>query len=348
MKKILLWLVIVATIVAISFVGTACTVDTSTAAETTASEATVENSEAAETTASEAVAEEKLVFGETNPMQDEWWISNVNGAKDYCAANGIELNVMNTAKPQDALEQINHIDEMITNEVDAILVIVSDGDLLADSVKKANAAGIPIGTSGAEINLPRFGENDVDVRIIGSNYEPAKKYALYIAELLGGKGDVVSMSGVPGIAVSDDRERGIQEGFKEGGLTLLDSQPAQWDPDKSYQLMSDYLTKFPKIDAVFGCYGGGTLAAYQAAKAVGREKEMLFFAWDGSKSVLEAMARGEIAGDVDMNPYNMGWLMASGLHRAAAYPKFQRSITQVEFRIITPDNLAKYYPELAQ
>jgi ABC-type sugar transport system, periplasmic component len=351
-NKIVTWALVTVLILAFAFAGISCkAANTTAAATTTAAAETIaaETTAAAVTTATETpVAEKKLVFGFTNPSTDAWYTNNAKGFKDYCDANGIEAQIMQTQKPQDALEQVDHIDQMITKKVDAIGVSVSDANVLVDSVKKANAAKIPIGTNGAEINLPIFGANDVDVRVVGSNYEPAKKLGLYIATLLGGKGNVAVVSGIPGIGVSEDRNKGIIDGCKEGGLTVLDSQPGNWDSEKTYNVMADYLTKFNKIDAVFGGYDDGALACYQAAKAVGREKEMKFFGFDGTKPVFDSIAKGEISGDVDMNSYNMGYLMAFGLHRAAVYKNYQRFVLQVEFRIVTSDNLALLYPEYAK
>jgi ABC-type sugar transport system substrate-binding protein len=292
-----------------------------------------------------AAPTKQLVFGFTNPSTDGWYTNNFKGFKTYCDENGIKVLYMQTQKPQDALEQVSHIEQMLAKKVDGIGISVSDANILKVSVEAANKAGIPVGTNGAEINFPIFGKNDVDVRVIGSNYEPAKKLGLYIAELLKGKGNVVVVSGIPGIGVSEDRNKGIIDGCKEGGLTVLDSQPGNWDQEKTYNVMADYLTKFRKIDAVFGGYDDGALACYQAAKAVGREKEMMIFGYDGTKQVRDSIAKGELRGGVDMNSYNMGYLMAQGLHRAATFPNYQRSVIQVEFKIITKDNLKVLYPE---
>jgi len=315
-------------------------------------QATVAQEETAveETTSSsaeqEVVQEEKLKFGITNPSTYEWYTNCVQGFTDYCEANNIEVVLMQTQASQDAVEQVNHVEQMIAQNLDAIGIIVSDGNVLVSSVEACHAAGIPVGTPGAEINIPKFADNDVDVRIVGGNYTPALKLGEYMGQVMGGKGNVVIVSGIPGIAVSDDRDNGVNDGLKSyPDIKVLDDQPGNWDTEKVYNVMSDFLTKFDKIDAVFGGFDGGTLSCYQAAQAVGREKEMKFFGFDGAVAAFEAVAKGEMDATVDMNSYNLGYLLARDLHRAVTYPKFQKTYLEVNYKVVTRENILDYAPE---
>ncbi|MHB1275579.1 MAG: sugar ABC transporter substrate-binding protein [Candidatus Humimicrobiaceae bacterium] len=316
--------------------------DTGTVVETTQATATTE--EPAETTG--AVAATTLKFGITNPSTYEWYTNCVQGFTDYCNENNIEVVAMQTQASQDAVEQTNHVDQMIAQSLDAIGIIVSDGNVLVSAVEACHKAGIPVGTPGAEINIPKFADNDVDVRIVGGNYTPAFNLGKYMGQVMGGKGNVVIVRGIDGINVSDDRDKGVKDGLKEyPDIKVLDDQPGNWDTEKTYNVMSDMLTKFDKIDAVFGGFDGGTLACYQAAQAVGREKEMKFFGFDGAAAAFEAIAKKQMDATVDMNSYNLGYLLARDLHRAVTYPKFQKTYLEVNYLVTTRENLLQYFPE---
>lgn len=287
-----------------------------------------------------------LRFGITNPSTYEWYTDCAQGFKDYCSEMGIEVVYMQTQEAQNALEQVDHVDQMIASDLDAVGIIVSDGDILVSAVEACKKAGIPVGTPGAEVNIEKFSENDVDVRIVGGNYKPAYNLGKYIGESLGGEGNVVIVYGIPGIGVAEDRDKGVRDGLSEyPGIQILDDQPGMWDPEKTYNVMSDYLTKFEKIDAVFGGFDGGALACIQAAEAVGRKSEMKFFGFDGADAAFEAIAKKELQGTVDMNSYNLGYLLARDLHRAATYPKFQQTYVEVNYKVVTRENFIDYAPE---
>lgn len=318
-----------------------------TAQVTVAQEETTAQETAAESTSQEVVQEVTLKFGITNPSTYEWYTNCVKGFTDYCAENNIEVVSMQTQVSQDAVEQTNQVDQMIAQGLDAIGIIVSDGDVLVSSVEACHTAGIPVGTPGAEINIPKFAANDVDVRIVGGNYTPALNLGKYMGQVMGSKGNVVIVSGIPGIGVSDDRDKGVNDGLKEyPDIKVLDDQPGMWDTEKTFNVMSDFLTKFDKIDAVFGGFDGGSLACFQAAQAVGREKDMKFFGFDGAVAAFEAVAKGEFEATVDMNSYNLGYLLARDLHRAVLYPKFQKTYLEVNYKVVTRENILEYAPEL--
>jgi len=293
-----------------------------------------------------AQAKKQLVFGFVQPETEEWFTRNYSGFKAYCDQAGIKIAYMQPLKAGDPGELVNLVDELIGKGVDAIGTTPDDSRAQVVSAEASRRANIPFGTNGGTLDIPKFSVNDVDVKIIGDNFGPARNLGLYISKLLGGKGNLVVLMGVPGLSNSVDRDRGILQGAKEGGLTVLDDQPCNYNAQKAYSVMSDFLTKYPKIDAVFGGYDDGVLACYQAAKAVHREKEMLFFGFDGTKGTRDAIARKEITGTVDMNSYNMGWLLAMGLHHKVLDPNSQRMSVEVEFSICTHDNILQKYPEV--
>lgn len=343
-------LLVVLMVVTFAFFGckTSEAAEGETAEEAVAGETAEEDAPAEDTAEEEVVAEASLKFGITNPSTYEWYTSCVQGFTDYCTENNIEVVYMQTQEAQNSLEQVDHVDQMIASNLDAIGIIVSDADVLVSSVEACKEAGIPVGTPGAEVNIEKFSANDVDVRIVGGNYMPAFNLGKYMGEVLGGEGNVVIVYGIPGIGVADDRDSGVNDGLAEyPGITVLDDQPGNWDPEISYNVVSDFLTKYDNIDAVFGGFDGGALAAYQAAEAVGRESEMKFFGFDGQVVAFEAIAKNEMQATVDMNSYNLGYLLARDLHRAATYPKFQKTYLEVNYEVVTRDNLLEYAPEYA-
>ena len=288
----------------------------------------------------DAFAKDKLVFGLTQPGTVEWYKNVENGFRKYCDENGIEVIALYTKEPQNSVEQVNHVETLIARGVDAIAITLGDSAITAEAVKLGNDAGIPFGNVGSPPHLPIFGTpHAVDVTVDGDNYEPAKKLTEYAGKLLGRKGNAIVLSGYPGNPTSIKRNNGALDGFKNTGIKILENPSGMWDSKKSYDVCADMLTKYKDIDVVFGGFGDGTIACYEAAKSIGRQDDIMFIGFDGTYAELQAIKRGEITASADMNSFNMAYLTAAGLYRAIKYPIWQRSWTLVEFRIITKENV---------
>src|SRR5690606_19869035 len=101
-------------------------------------------------------------------------------------------------------KQIGIFENMMALGVDAIVLAACDAEALNRQVKQAVDAGIPVITidSGVTSDLPAS-------FVATDNVEGAKKAADYLAELLGGQGDVALIPFVPGAATSEMREQGF-------------------------------------------------------------------------------------------------------------------------------------------
>jgi ribose transport system substrate-binding protein len=100
----------------------------------------------------------------------------------------------------------------------------------------------------------------------------------------------------------------MQAAFKDAkaGVDVLAVQPADWSKDKALTVMQDLLTRFPKIDAVFGQDDPMALGALEAIKAEHREKEIKVFGVNGNKEACAAIKRGEMYGTALQLSYLVG------------------------------------------
>ena len=75
--------------------------------------------------------------------------------------------------------------------------------------------------------------------------------AEYFKSKLADGGKIVVMRGIP-TAIDTIRIEAFQKTLESSGIEILDMQYANWNPDKAFEVMRDYLTRFPKIDGVGG------------------------------------------------------------------------------------------------
>ncbi len=230
-----------------------------------------------------AVAQDKKwTIGFSQVTTIEPWRAQFN--KDILAeaAKHPEVNLIITDGEDKTEKQVADVENLIRQEVDALLVSPKESAGLTGVVQKAIDAKIPV------FVLDRNVETDQYTQFVGGDNKLIGRAAgEYAVELLGGPGkaagNVVEIWGGMGTQPAHDRHDGFHEFTdKEAGIKyLLDQQSGDWKQDQAYNIMANALKANEKIDLVYGHNDPMAYGAYLAAKDAGREKEMKFIGIDG-------------------------------------------------------------------
>jgi ribose transport system substrate-binding protein len=96
-----------------------------------------------------------------------------------------------------------------------------------------------------------------------------------IVTALHGKGNVVILAGIPGNGVTENRTKGARLAFsKAPAIKVLATGYSKYDPATGRKIMEQWLTKYPKIDAVWSDAGIQAIGAIEALKAANRLKDI--------------------------------------------------------------------------
>ncbi len=283
-------------------------------------------------------ADKKWTIGFSQVTTIEPWRAQFNKDIIAEAAKNPEVNLIITDGQDKTEKQVADVENLIRQEVDALLISPKESAGLTGVVLEAIDAGIPV------FVLDRNVDTDKYVQFVGGDNkligEEAGKFAV---EVLGGAGkaagNVVEIWGGLGTQPAHDRHDGFHEFTdKEPGIKyLLNQQSADWKQDQAYNIMSTALRNNEKIDLVYGHNDPMAYGAYLAAKDVGRENEMKFIGIDGlpdegvtfvKKGILTATFTYPTPG-------------AEGLRQAIKYlngEKVEKTITLATTRI-TKDNV---------
>jgi ribose transport system substrate-binding protein len=101
-----------------------------------------------------------------------------------------------------------------------------------------------------------------------------------LKERLGGKGNIVELKGLMTSTPGQDRHSGFREAISGSALKVVFEADMKWLEPDARKEMESALARFSKIDAVYAHNDPGAHGAYLAAKAAGREKDMLFIGID--------------------------------------------------------------------
>lgn len=239
------------------------------------------------------LASTTILAGNTQAQDKKWkigfsqcttiepWRAQFNKDIIAEAAKHPEVELIITDGEDKTEKQVADVENLIRQEVDAILISPKESAGLTGVVQQAIDAKIPV------FVLDRNVETDQYTQFIGGDNKLIGRAAgEYVVEIMGGagkaSGNLVEIWGGMGTQASHDRHDGFHEFTdKEPGIkNLLDQQSGDWKQDQAYNIMANALKNNEDIDVVYGHNDPMAYGAYLAAKDVGREKDIKFIGID--------------------------------------------------------------------
>jgi ribose transport system substrate-binding protein len=234
--------------------------------------------------------------------------------------------------------QVGQIENFIAAGVDIIILGAADTKGIAPAVKKAKAAGIIV--VAEDVNA----DGGVDATITSNNYQAGEQGGQFIVDRLKGKGNVVIVNGPPVSAVID-RVNGAKAVFaKYPGIKILsENQNAGGNREGGLKVMTDLLTAFPKIDAVFAINdptGIGCDLAIKQAKKTG----IFVVGVDGAPDAQVALAdkNSTFLASSSQDPFTMAVRGVEIAYDVMKGKKPAKDLILIPVTLITRDNLATY------
>jgi ribose transport system substrate-binding protein len=197
--------------------------------------------------------------------------------------------------------QVQIMQDLINQKYDAIILQCADSAALADSVKQAETAGIPVITLNLDATTPHT------ALIAMVDYEAGALVAKSMAKSINDEGNVVIIQATAGASRGELLESGFRDEMaNHTKIKILDAQSGEWLTEKANVVMNDFLTKYKKIDGVFCHNDAMAEGASQAAEAAGRLKDIKIWGADGESKALEYIEKGKMAGTIYTNCYDQG------------------------------------------
>jgi len=206
----------------------------------------------------------------------------------------------------DVSRQIAQMEDLIQQQVDAIIIWPTNGKAVIPAVRKAQQAGIPVIVTNS--NIAEEGHEFVKSFSGPDNITQGSRSAEIMCDKFKEMGieteaRVVQISGQPGYTTAIERAKGFEDRLPEvcPDVSLVESQPGDWNREKSQKVMEAFLVKYDDIDGVYSGDDNMGVGALNAAKAAGREG-IVFVGATNFAVGYEAMERGEYWGSIYQSP----------------------------------------------
>jgi ribose transport system substrate-binding protein len=207
----------------------------------------------------------------------------------------------------DVARQIAQMEDMIQQEVDAIIIWPTNGEAVIPAVRKAHSAGIPVVVTNS--NIAEAGFDFVATFSGPDNVTQGSRSAEIMCDRFKALGieneaQVVQISGQPGYTTAIERQQGFDDRLPEvcPNVTLVETQPGDWNREKSQQVMEAFLVKYDNIDGVYAGDDNMGVGALNAALAADRAEGITFVGATNFSVGYEAMERGEYWGSIYQSP----------------------------------------------
>ncbi|AZF04980.1 sugar ABC transporter substrate-binding protein [Pseudomonas sp. R5-89-07] len=241
----------------------------------------------------------------------------------------------------DVVRQLNQVEGFLNQNVDAVIVLPVDTAATANITRAAVAANKPLVYVNRHPDQPTLPKGVVTVA--SNDIEAGQLQMRYLAEKLGGKGNVAIIMGDLAQNATHDRTEGAKQVLKDfPGIKIVEQQSAEWQRSKAMDLTSNWLLAGTQFDAIVTNNDEMAIGAAMALQQAGKSKgEVAIVGIDGLPDGLAAIRRGALTASVFQDPKAQA---SQALQAAVRMIKGEPIEAQVwvPFELINPEQVAVF------
>ncbi|MDX8029748.1 substrate-binding domain-containing protein [Lentzea sp. BCCO 10_0856] len=263
-------------------------------------------------------------------LNNPFFVELQQGAQEMADQLGAKLTVVDAQN--DATNQINQVQTLVTQGVKVIILNPVDSKQSAPAAKAAETANIPL------ISVDRSVEGKVAAEVASNNVSGGSLAAIELGRAT--SGEVAHLKGISGASASRDRGQGFEQGLNSGNIKVVASAVADFDRAKGLNETTNLLQGHPGIKGIFA---ENDEMALGAIKALGARagKDVMVVGFDGTPDGLKAIQEGTLTATVAQQPKLLGSKAVEQAVKAAKGEAVQQ-VVDVEVKVITKQNVAEF------
>jgi ribose transport system substrate-binding protein len=242
-------------------------------------------------------------------LNHPFFVDMRRGAQEAADRLGVQLQVQAAEREIDVEKQMQIVENLIQTGIKVLCITPSGSREIISALVKARNANVPIVVVDTRVDAQAAIDAGVQTEtFIGSdNYEGGQLAGEYAVKATGGNARVAILEGIPGHETGDSRLRGFRDAVSgQAGMTIVASQPANWERDQGFNVFQNMLQANPDIDTVFAASDLMALGAIEAIAAAGKTGTIRVIGFDALDDAKKAIEAGTMEASVAQFPYDMG------------------------------------------
>lgn len=247
-------------------------------------------------------AQDKPVIGVSVADQKSlFYVAAVDGMRAAAEEAGYELSVASASN--NSREQINQVQNLLVQQIGALIFISQDSTAAQSGVQAANDAGVPV---IAVDQRPESGSGELATFIATDSVKAARELCTWMFDEMGGSGQIAILRGVLGSTAEQQRSQGCNEALENyPDVEVVATQTANWDENEAFKAAQNIMIANPDLQGVFAESDAMALGAAKAAQQAGVEG-LISVGIDGFPTMFQGIEAGLVQATMAQVPYKMG------------------------------------------
>jgi ribose transport system substrate-binding protein len=237
-------------------------------------------------------------------LANEFFSTMADGAAKHQKAHAAEYDLLaNGIKNEtDLAEQVNLVEQMTAQQVNAIVIAPADSKALVTVLKRAKAAGILIINIDNKLDADVLKDADLRVPFVGpDNRAGARKVGEVLAKQLKAGDNAAIIEGVPTAFNGQQRRLGFEDAMKAAGVNIVSVQSGDWEMEKANNVATAILSEHPDVKAILCGNDNMALGAVAAIAAAGKTGKVLVAGFDNIGAIHPLLDKGAVTATADQH-----------------------------------------------
>jgi ribose transport system substrate-binding protein len=237
-------------------------------------------------------------------LANEFFSTMANGAQKHQAAHATDYDlVVNGIKNEtDLAEQVNLVEQMIAQQVNAIVIAPADSKALVTVLKHATEAGILVVNIDNKLDAEVLKEADLQAPFVGpDNRAGARKVGEELAKQLQAGDKVAIIEGIPTAFNGQQRRLGFEDAMKAASVEIVSVQSGRWEMETANNIAAAMLNEHANLKAILCANDNMALGAVSAIQAAGKTGKVLVVGFDNISALRPLLGKGQVVATADQH-----------------------------------------------
>lgn len=237
-------------------------------------------------------------------LANEFFQTMAEGAKQHQAAHATDydLVVSGIKNETDLAEQVALVEQMVAQDVQAIVIAPADSKALVTVLKRAKDAGLLVINIDNKLDATTLQQAGLVVPFVGpDNRAGAKAVGEVLAKKIKAGDEVAIIEGVTTAFNAQQRKSGFEDAMNAAGIKIVSSQSGQWEMEKANGVAVGIVAAHPNVKALLCANDNMALGAAAAVQAAGKAGQVQIIGFDNIAALKPLLADGRVLATADQH-----------------------------------------------